>query len=31
MRNLDLENLINSELNTAAFQDYVGRGVRTAG
>ena len=31
MRNLDLENLINSELNTAAFQDYGPNGLQVEG
>lgn len=31
MRNLDLEQLINSELNTAAFQDYGPNGLQVEG
>ncbi|NIG62317.1 MAG: type 2 GTP cyclohydrolase I [Serratia symbiotica] len=31
MRNLDLENLINRELNTAAFQDYGPNGLQVEG
>lgn len=31
MRNLNLENLINSELNTTTFQDYVPNGLQVEG